>query len=215
MRVIGTEYEKSSGDMIRFQFGASNLLARQIAQGAPVDVFVSADEAQMDVLKKGGHIDVSTRRPLLTNTLVIVVPAKDGLDIDEAADLANPRVKRLALADPAGVPAGTYARQFLEKAGLWESVSRKVVPTENVRAALAAVEAGNADAAIVYQTDASISPRVRTAVELPSAGLRISYPVAVVTRARNPDAAKRFVAHLESPPAQAVFRKFGFGLHQR
>jgi molybdate transport system substrate-binding protein len=215
LRAIGADYQKSSGDTVRFQFGGSNLLARQIIEGAPVDVFLSADEARMDALEKGGHIDVSTRRPLLTNTLVIVVPARDGAPLREARDLRDPRIRRLALADPAAVPAGIYARQFLEKSGLWESVNRKVVPTENVRAALAAVEAGNADAAIVYRTDAAISTRVRIAADIGIESPRISYPVAVMTRARNPEAARRFAAHLETPAARAVFRRFGFGLNQR
>jgi molybdate transport system substrate-binding protein len=215
MRVIGADYEKASGDVVRFQFGASNLLARQISQGAPVDLFLSADEAQMDVLQKAGHIDASIRRPLLTNSLVIVVPAKGGQPIQHPSELASPRVRRLALADPAGVPAGVYARRFLESAGLWDSVSKKVVPTENVRAALAAVEAGNADAAIVYRTDAAISPRVRVAVEVTTGGPRISYPVAAVAEAKNPDGARRFISFLDTPAAQAVFRRFGFGLEGR
>lgn len=206
---IGAAYEKAGGDTIRLNLGASSLLARQIEEGAPADLFLSADEEKMDALGKRGLLLAGTRRSVLSNTLVIVVPK------DSAGKLAGPQdlaaVSTLALADPQAVPAGLYAKEYLRKLGLWSKVIDKVIPTENVRAALAAVESGNVDAAIVYKTDAGISQRVRIAYEVPLAqGPKISYPFAVVAESNRKEAAKRFLAYLESEPALAVFRKHGF-----
>ena len=120
-------------------------------------------------------------------------------------------MKRIALADPKAVPAGVYARAYLEKAGLWQAVERKIIPTENVRAALAAVESGNVDAGIVYKTDARISRRVRVTCEVkPEEGPLINYPMAVVKESSRIDAGKRFLRHLDSREAEGVFEKYGF-----
>lgn len=163
----------------------------------------------MDALEKKGLVLAGTRRSVLSNTLVIVVPRDAAAKIVAPQDLAG--VRTLALAEPQSVPAGIYARRYLTRLGLWEKLAGKVVPTENVRAALAAVEAGNADAAIVYKTDAGISKKVRVAYEVPRAeGPKISYPFAVVAESKRKDAAKRFLAYLASKPALAVFRKYGF-----
>jgi molybdate transport system substrate-binding protein len=206
---IGTAYEKAGGGKVALNLGASSTLARQIEEGAPADLFLSADEAKMDALEKRGLILAGTRRSVLSNTLVIVVPADSGSKIATPKDLAA--VRTLALAEPQSVPAGIYAREYLTRLGLWDKVAGKVVPTENVRAALAAVEAGNADAAIVYKTDAGISKKVKVAYEVPLAeGPKISYPFAVVAESKQKAAAKRFLAYLESKPALAVFRKHGF-----
>ncbi|HSF41755.1 MAG TPA: molybdate ABC transporter substrate-binding protein [Thermoanaerobaculia bacterium] len=206
---IGTAYERAGGGKVALNLGASSTLARQIQEGAPADLFLSADEAKMDALEKRGLILAGTRRSVLSNTLVIVVPADTPSKIASPKDLAG--VRTLALAEPQSVPAGLYAREYLTRLGLWDKVAGKVVPTENVRAALAAVEAGNADAAIVYKTDAGISKRVKVACEVPLAeGPKISYPFAVVTESKQKAAAKRFLAYLESEPALAVFRKYGF-----
>lgn len=208
---IGTAWSSASGDEVAFSFGGSSTLARQIEEGAPADLFVSADAAKVDALAGRGGILAGSRRELLSNRLVIVVAAADGARIASAADLATSRVKLLALAEPQTVPAGIYARAYLERAGLWPQVSRKVVPTDNVRAALAAVEAGNADAAIVYATDARISRRVRAAVEISAADApRIVYVAAVPAKAPHPEAAQRFLEHLASPRAAAVFARYGF-----
>lgn len=206
---IGTAYERAGGGKVALNLGASSTLARQIQEGAPADLFLSADEAKMDALEKRGLILAGTRRSVLSNTLVIVVPADTPSKIASPKDLAG--VRTLALAEPQSVPAGLYAREYLTRLGLWDKVAGKVVPTENVRAALAAVEAGNADAAIVYKTDAGISKRVKVACEVPLAeGPKISYPFAVVAESKQKAAAKRFLAYLESEPALAVFRKHGF-----
>jgi molybdate transport system substrate-binding protein len=208
---IAKAYEPSSGDKLRFNLAASSLLARQIKEGAPADIFFSADEAKMDDLAKAGLIAADARRTLLSNTLVIVVHNENGASLSTSADLTKPSVRRLALAQPQTVPAGIYAKEYLQKAGLWEKLTAKVVPTENVRACLAAVEAGNADAGIVYKTDALISTKVKIAVEIPTVeGPKISYPLAVINGSKNEEAARKFAAYLASPAATAVFEKYGF-----
>ena len=209
LREIAATYEKQSGDKVLFNFGASSLLARQIEEGAPADVFFSADEAKMDGLEKNGLLLAGTRRKLLGNTLVIVVATDSSLTISSAEDLR--KTKRLALADPKAVPAGIYAQEFLARKGLWRELGRRVVPTDNVRAALAAVESGNVDVGIVYKTDAAISKKVKVAHEVPSKDSPdIVYPVAVTKESRNAAAAKRFVEHLASDKAAKVFESFGF-----
>jgi molybdate transport system substrate-binding protein len=213
MKEIGPAYEKQSGDKLQFNFGASSLLARQIEQGAPADVFFSADEAKMDDLDKKGLLQAATRRSLLSNLLVVVVPVDSATPPKSASDLTRPEYRKLALAETQSVPAGIYAREYLQKLGLWDRVKAKVVPTENVRAALAAVESGNVEAAIVYKTDALTSKKVTVAVEIPaSEGPKISYPVAVLKSSREIERAKIFVDYLSGPAAGSIFEKFGFRL---
>ena len=165
----------------------------------------------MDGLEKKGLVVKETRKSRLSNSLVIVVTADSMAAIKSARDLAEPRVKRIALADPKTVPAGIYAKEYLEKAKLWTRVESKIVPTDNVRAALAAVESGNVEAGLVYKTDAAISKKVKIACEVPARDSpAISYPMAVLKEAKEPEAAKRFLEHLDSEEAGRVFNKFGF-----
>jgi molybdate transport system substrate-binding protein len=211
MNEIGPAYEKRSGDRLQFNFGASSMLARQIEEGAPADLFFSADEAKMDALEKKNLLVPGTRRSLLSNLLVIVIPADASAAPKSAADLAKPEFKKLALAETQTVPAGIYAREYLQKLGLWDAVKEKVVPTENVRAALAAVESANADAGIVYKTDSLISKKVKIAVEIPVAeGPKISYPIAVLKSSKQPERAKKFAEYLAGSTARSIFEKFGF-----
>jgi molybdate transport system substrate-binding protein len=211
---IAASYEEATGTEVVLSFGASNLLARQIRAGAPADVFLSADEARMDELDRRGLVLEGARVSALSNTLAVVVPRGSRLRIVSAADLAGPGVRTLVLAEPTAVPAGIYARAWLRSRGVWPKVIDRVVPTESVRGALAAVAAGNADAGIVYRTDASLSDRVEVAFEVPAAeGPPISYPFAVLRGARDPAAARRFLDYLLSPPATTVFRRLGFLLH--
>jgi molybdate transport system substrate-binding protein len=211
LKELAPAYEARSGDKLRFNLGASSLLARQIKEGAPADVFFSADEAKMNDLAKAGLIAVETRRSLLSNTLVIVVHIEKGAAVNSPADLASDAVRRLALAEPLTVPAGIYAREYLQRAGLWDQVRGKVVPLENVRACLSMVESGNVDAGIVYRTDALISKKVRIAYEVAFAdGPKIAYPLAVTRETKQPEAARRLAAFLASAEARAVFAKYGF-----
>lgn len=211
LKDIAQTYEPASGDKLQLNLGASSTLALQIKNGAPADVFFSADEAKMKDLAQSGLIAAGTRHSLLSNTLVIVVNADGGAVISTPGDLAKSTIGRIALAEPQTVPAGIYAKEWLQKAGLWKKLIDKVIPTENVRACLAAVEAGNADAGIVYQTDALISKKVKVAYEVTVAdGPKISYPLAVMRNAKQPDAARKFAAYLAGPDARAVFVKYGF-----
>ncbi len=204
-------WARQGGDMVVLNFGASSLLARQIAEGAPADLFFPADEARMDELAAANLLDRKTRTSLLSNTLVFVVSRDRAPAVASPEDLLKPDVRTIALGETRSVPAGIYARHYLLQKGLWERVKGKVVPTENVRAALAAVEAGNADVAIVYRTDALVSKKVRVALEVPaSEGPHISYPAAVLAHAKNPAGARRFLEFLASPAGLAIFRRHGF-----
>ena len=211
LKEIGMEYEKRTGNKVVFNLGASSLLARQIEEGAPADIFFSADEAKMEGLAQKGLVVKETRKSLLSNSLVIVVAADHGVAVAAPKDLATDKVQRIALAEPRTVPAGIYAKEYLQKHKLWQAVESKVIPTENVRAALSAVESGNVDAGIVYRTDAAISKKVKVAYEVPiDEGPKISYPVAVVKESKQIEAAKEFLGFLESQAAVSAFRKHGF-----
>jgi molybdate transport system substrate-binding protein len=205
---LAQSFAAETGHKLVFNFGGSNDLARQIKAGAPADVFFSADKAQMDGLQAAGLVRVEDRIDVLSNVLVVVVPVRSLTTIAKAQDLAS--LGRVALADPEAVPAGVYARRWLESVGLWFALRDKVVPTLNVRAALAAVEGENVDAGIVYRTDAALSRRVRVAFEVPrEQAPPIVYPLAPVTTSKSRATAEA-VRYLTSERARAVYRRFGF-----
>lgn len=211
LKRIAGDYEKKTGNKVQLNFGASSTLARQIEEGAPADLFFSADEARMNELQGRGLLLNGTRETCLSNTLVVVVAADSPLGLHSAKDLTNNDIKSIALADPKAVPAGIYSREYLEKIGLWQTVRPKVVPAENVRAALAAVESGNVEAGMVYKTDAAISKKVKVACEIsPLEGPPISYPMAVLKESTRPDDAIAFQKFLEGPKAAQVFESYGF-----
>jgi molybdate transport system substrate-binding protein len=208
---IARLYERDAHETLLFDFGASSTLARQIAEGTPSDVFISADELKMDQLQQHGYIVKASRRSILSNALVIIVPSDSNLKINGPAGLADRSISTIAVAEPQSVPAGIYAKEYLRKNHVWDRIKDKLIQTENVRAALAAVESGNVQAGIVYRTDALISHSVRIAFEVPlSEGPRISYPVAIVGDSKQKIAAQQFIDFLQSPTAQEVFRKYGF-----
>ncbi len=195
-------------------FAASSALARQVQAGAPADVFISADEQWMDDLARRGLLRMATRATLVTNDLVLIVPSSSraALRIEPGFALAKALgSRRLALADPGSVPAGIYARQALTRLGVWPQVSGRIASAENVRAALALVARGEAPFGIVYLTDALAEPRVRVVGRFPPAShAPITYPIAVLKAARNPDA-QGFARFLLSVEGKAIFRRFGFG----
>ena len=210
---IGAKFQKESNTKVVFNFGASSMLARQIEEGAPADVFISADEAQMNRLQN--KIEPATRFDLLTNILVVIARKDSAQNLGQLSDLAKPEVTQIAIADPQGVPAGVYAKEVLTKAKLWERIERKVVPTENVRATLAVVEAGNADAGFVYKTDAMISAKVGIALEIPAEfAPKIVYPAAMLAGSQRQEQAKRFLAFLKMEEARQIFQRLGFGIAQ-
>lgn len=195
-------------------FAGSSALARQIETGAPADLFVSADEAWMDHLARRRLIQPGTRVSFLTNDLVLIAPAASAvrLSVQPGFPLAQALGSgRLAMADPAAVPAGKYGRGALNRLGVWGSVQGRIAAAENVRAALALVARGEAPLGIVYATDARAARGVRVVGTFPPAShAPIRYPVATLAASRNP-AAEGFRRFLISPEGQAVFRRFGFG----
>ncbi|HEV3190126.1 MAG TPA: molybdate ABC transporter substrate-binding protein [Polyangiaceae bacterium] len=205
---IAKEYRAQSGNAVTFSFGGSSTLAKQIVAGAPADVFLSADLAQMDLLEKAGLVRKEDRKALLSNQLVVIVPARSNTTIADPGDLA--RAPHVATADPESVPVGIYARQWLESVGLWSTIKPKIVPTLDVRAALAAVESEHAEAGIVYRTDAAISQKVKIAYSVSvEKGPKIVYPIARIASSKK-NAPAAFVAFLGGPKATAVFSRYGF-----
>lgn len=209
LRELGRAFTRETGHPVEFAFGASSDLARQALAGAPADVLLSADEERMTQVEQGGLLQPGTRMDLLSNRLVVVVPADSQRTLADASGLRG--VKRLALADPAAVPAGVYAKAWLERRGLWKELEARVVPALDVRAALAAVEAGRVDAGVVYATDAAQSQRVRVVLRVPEGeGPRIVYPVAALAKGKAPEAARAFVRFLQGDVARRAFEKYGF-----
>ena len=202
-------YQKRTGDRVVLNVGSSNTLARQIAFGAGADLFISADEAQMNAV--AAQIDPGSRVDLLSNQLAIAVPDDRPRTMASARDLLDPAIRRIAIGDPAAVPAGVYAKQYLQSIGIWPDVEKKVVPSGSVRLALSAVESGAADAAIVYHTDVATAGHAREALIIPaSEGPRIVYPAAIVRAGKNPDGGRRLLAFLRTAEATAVFTRAGF-----
>jgi molybdate transport system substrate-binding protein len=215
MKHVGAAYAAEGHLPPVFNFAASSELARQIAQGAGADVFISADEAWMDFLAGKNLIEPSTRATLLTNTLVLATPADSPLILDLAPglNLADAlKGGKLAMGNPDSVPAGRYGKQALQRLGAWAEIKAFVVRAENVRAALRFVEAGEAAAGIVYATDAKAAgPSIAIAGAFPAdSHTPITYPAAILSgKAAGPGRA--FLAFLGSPAAANVFESAGFG----
>jgi molybdate transport system substrate-binding protein len=214
MKDISAKWAAAGHKPLVMSFGSSSTLARQIEQGAPANVFASADEKWMDYLAQKNLIVADTRKDLLGNDLVLVVAADKPMHvtINKSFDLmallgAN---GRLATGDPAHVPAGIYAEQSLKKLGMWDNVSPRLARTEDVRAALLLVERGEAPAGIVYATDAAVSKAVMIAGTFPADSHDpVSYPFAVTKSGDTPEA-RALLQFLTSPPAREVFAQRGF-----
>jgi molybdate transport system substrate-binding protein len=202
--------EKNPGVSIAFNYGGSGTLQHQIEQGAPVDIFFSASEKQMDDLQKENLILLDTRHDILRNSLVLVTPSTND-SVKDFADLAKPGVKTIALGEAATVPAGMYAQQTLQHLNLFDAIKSKVVYAKDVRQVLTYVETGNADAGLVYRTDAMITNKVRIAATAPEDSHElIVYPVAVLKATKQAEVAREFVAFIGGPVARPVFMKYGF-----
>ena len=208
---ISVSYQAETGHTVKFNFGPSSGLARQISEGAPADIFFSADLPQMDALDKKELLEPSTRRNLLSNQLVLIVPGDSTLALSWPRDLLKAEVKRIALAEPSSVPVGVYSRKYLADQGIWKNVKSKIVPVQDARAALASVQSTNVEAGFVYKTDAAVSRKVKIAYEVPiEKGPKITYPVAVVRDSKHKRVAREFIAYLLTPAAKSVFRTSGF-----
>lgn len=210
-------YENQSGDTVKISYAASSALAKQIENGAPADVFISADLDWMDYLQRRNLIKPQTRKNLLGNRLVIVAVADSDLhlEVKRGFDLAGAlKGGHLAMADPDSVPAGKYGKSALEKLGIWDSVRAAVAPAQDVRATLLLVSRREAPLGIVYATDAAADPRVKIAGVFPDdTHPPIIYPAALTANSRNPDGA-RLLAFLTSQAARPIFEKRGFKVLQ-
>jgi molybdate transport system substrate-binding protein len=209
-REIGGGFEAAHpGQKVQFNFAASGPLLQQIAKGAPVDVFASADQETMNQAEQHKLVVAATRANFVRNSLVVIVPA-DRAPPKALAELVAPAVRQVALGVPASVPVGRYSRAVLEKAGLWPQIEAKMIGAQSVRQVLDYVARGEVDAGFVYATDAALMPgKVRIAFAVPTEQ-PVLYPIAVVAASANAAVAESFVAYVGSPPAQAVLARYGF-----
>ena len=204
-------YQRSDpGLTVRLNLGGSGTLLRQIEQGAPVDVFISASPEEMNALASKGLLLPGARRDLVMNRLVLIVPLGKSL-VESFQDLEKPGVKHIAIGEPQTVPAGKYAQQVLTHFGIYDRLKPKFVYGKDVRQVLAYVETGNVDAGIVYATDALSSHRVNTVATAPDASHSpVVYPVALLDGSKNPATAREFEMFLFGTSARAIFQKYGF-----
>lgn len=209
---LGPKFEAGHpGAKLVFNFAASGTLIQQIAQGAPVDVFASADQATVAQGMEKKLFDAGSKRDFALNTVVAVVPAQGGPSLASAQDLAGAAVKRIAIGKPATVPVGRYTRESLDAAGLWATLEPKFVYADSVRQVLDYVARGEVDAGFVYRTDAAIGgDKVKIAFTA-TGHTPVSYPVVVVSESRQKPLAKAFIHFLSTPPALEVLNKYGFG----
>ena len=206
---LAGKYASATGEKVVMNFGSSGSLARQIIEGAPADVFMPADERQMDRVAAARLIVAETRRTIVSNTLVVIVPSDSTMNLYTVADLTRSEIRSIAIGDPEIVPAGAYARAYLRESRVWDGIARKLIPLENVRAALTAVESGNVDCGFVFRSDAMTSHRVKVAFAIDGSPA-IAYTAAVIASSPNRAAAQRFIEFLCSAEAQRVFARYGF-----
>lgn len=204
-------YREIHPTRISFNFASSNALARQILEGAKADLFFSADNAQMETVAKEGLIEADSRIPLLSNRLVVIVPSGSEVRMEAPENLLQSALAPLALGDPEAVPAGLYARRFLEKVNLWNTLKDRVAPAVTVRAAMELVATGAAPVGIVYRTDAAISDRVQIVYEVPeNLTPPIVYPAAILRESNHSEEARNFLRFCQETQGQAIFQRFGF-----
>ena len=207
---LGKTFEAAHpGDKVVLNLAASDVLLKQIEQGAPADVFASADEMTMDRAAAAKVIDPATRRDFAGNMLVVIVAA--GTKAPAALrELSDATYARVAIGNPDSVPAGRYAKQALVEANLWDALQLRLVPTQNVRQALDYVARGEAQAGFVYATDAAVlRDKVSVALTVPTP-TPVRYPIAVTTASTHAGLARQFVEFISSPAAQAVLGRYGF-----
>ncbi|PSB16223.1 molybdate ABC transporter substrate-binding protein [filamentous cyanobacterium CCP1] len=213
LEAIDPLFEQTNPNIqVNYNFGSSGTLQQQIEQGAPVDVFISAAAKQMNALQEQDLILSDTRRNLLANRLVLIVPQDSALALSDFRQLRDANISRISVGEPRGVPAGQYAEEVLKNLELAGELQPKFVFANNVRGVLAAVESGNVDAGIVYETDAKRSDRVKiAAIAEENLHQPIVYPIAVLQSSSNIEAAKTYTQFLLDTQARDTFQKFGFG----
>jgi molybdate transport system substrate-binding protein len=206
--------QTKSNVRVAYNFGASGALEQQIENGAPADIFVSAAQKQMDDLESKNLILKDTRRNLLSNRLVLIVP-KDSSSISDFTQLTDSKVKKIAIGEPKSVPVGKYTEEVFTKLGILEQVKLKLVLGNNVRQVLATVASGHVDAGVVYTTDAKTSNKVKVvATAAENLHSKIVYPVAVLNNSKNASTAREYVEFLSNNQAKTVFEKYGFSTTQ-
>ncbi|HSW58511.1 MAG TPA: molybdate ABC transporter substrate-binding protein, partial [Dehalococcoidales bacterium] len=197
-------------------FASSGTLQSQIENGAPADIFISAAATQMDNLQKKDLILAESRKNLLLNKVVLIVPGDSTLGITSFNDLAAEKVKKVAIGDPKSVPAGNYARQAFDQLGITAPIQPKEILGADVRQVLTYVESGNVDAGIVYSTDALTSTKIKVVASAPDEiNAKVVYPAAIIKASKVSDAAMDYLNFLFSSQAKAVFEKFGFSMASR
>lgn len=206
---IGARFDAAKGSTTRFNFAASGVLIQQILQGAPVDVFVSADPQTMDRGIKEKVLDGSTRKDFAANTLVLVAPV-GGMPVARVEDLAGEPVKRIAIGKLLTVPVGRYTKEALDSAKLWAAVEPKLVYADSVRQVLDYVARGEADAGFVYRTDAELMKDKVRIIATVGGHAPVTYPAATVTDSKQAALAKAFVDYLSGAEAQAILARYGF-----
>ncbi|MEO8157784.1 MAG: molybdate ABC transporter substrate-binding protein [Betaproteobacteria bacterium] len=208
---IGHEFESTHADAkVLLNFGGSGQLLQQIANGAPVDVFASADQETMDQAQARDVIEPDSRFNFARNALVVVVPIDAKRSVTSLDDLIKDEIRRVAIGHPESVPVGRYSKAALTASGRWKALEPKVINTSNVRQSLDYVARGEVDAAFVYRTDAAIrGDKVRIALEVPTM-TPILYPIATVKTAGNKAGAREFAAFVHSPEVRKILRKYGF-----
>jgi molybdate transport system substrate-binding protein len=198
---------------VNYNFAASGALQQQIERGAPVDIFISAAEKQMNELNVKGLLLDGTYRDLLTNRLVLIVPKQSTLKITDFGQLYRSQIERIAIGEPRTVPAGQYATEVFKNLGIFDRIKSKFVLASNVRAVLTAVETGDVDAGVVYLTDARGSDKISIVATADSKlHTPIRYPIAVLKSSKSPAASKQYIEFLQSKSARAIFVKYGFGI---
>jgi molybdate transport system substrate-binding protein len=214
LKEIQTNYEsKNKHIKLNFNFGASGALQQQIEQGAPADLFLSAATKNMNTLLDKQLIDPAQHKNLLINELVVVVPSDSKTTVQKIEDLTVNAIKHLAVGEPLTVPAGSYAKEALTNANLWNPLQTKIVQGKDVRQVLTYVESANAEAGFVYKTDALTSQKVKIAFHVdPKTYTPIEYPIGVVKATKNSKDTTDFYTYLQSKEAQDVFIKFGFSI---
>ena len=211
MEAIKLVYQQANPQVeIIYNFASSGSLQRQIEQGAPVDIFISAATNKMDALHKQNLLYPETRQDLFKNQMVLIVPLGNN-QISNFSDLTKDTVKTIAIGEPSSVPAGAYAQELLTSLGIANQVNAKAVYGKDVRQVLNYVATGNAEAGIVYYTDAQTSDRLKIVATAPTTiHAPIVYPIAVIQGSTNPEAAQDLVNFLTTPPAQNLFTQYGF-----
>lgn len=212
LTAIAEKYkEKAPNVTISYNFASSGALQTQIEQGAPVDLFISAAQKQMDALIQKDLINVDTKKNLLLNKVVLITPLDSKAGITSFEDCNTEKVSTLAIGDPASVPAGQYAQEVFNSLKIWDSVQKKANMASDVKEVLSWVETGNIDCGIVYATDAATSNKVKIVCEAPKGSHKgIIYPAALTKSAQAIDEAKAFLDYLSSDEASGIFKKYGF-----